>query len=285
MLFRIVRGTGLAGSRGDPVPAEVRSFARCSTSGARRSCAISRRRSIPFVEDPSNADPRFARARVRHRSCRCSREENPRVAEALVALAAAARDVDAPAARDETLAALPRRVAVAVGRLRARGGTAAIDVAGGRRVEVSYGDVRVGPRDARACPRPAGPVRHRRPRGLPLGCRERSTSKAEAAASGARGAGGPPWSSTPICSTGRSSCGPAGRAIACARAAVEGSRKLSDLMIDAKIARGARAALPVVTSARDDLLFVPGLRPAEIARPDGAHPTRRAGSDFGPASI
>jgi tRNA(Ile)-lysidine synthase len=52
-----------------------------------------------------------------------------------------------------------------------------------------------------------------------------------------------------------------------------GSRKLSDLMIDAKIARGARAALPVVTSARGDLLFVPGLRPAEIARPDGR--TRR----------
>jgi len=46
-----------------------------------------------------------------------------------------------------------------------------------------------------------------------------------------------------------------------------GSRKLTDLMIDAKIARGARAALPVVTTARDEVLFVPGLRPAEIGRP------------------
>ena len=61
-----------------------------------------------------------------------------------------------------------------------------------------------------------------------------------------------------------------------------GSRKLSDLMIDAKIARGARAALPVVTSARGELLFVPGLRPAEIARPTAAHPTRRAASVFVP---
>ncbi|HVV48590.1 MAG TPA: tRNA lysidine(34) synthetase TilS, partial [Polyangia bacterium] len=46
-----------------------------------------------------------------------------------------------------------------------------------------------------------------------------------------------------------------------------GSRKLSDLMIDAKVARGERAALPVVVSARGELLFVPGLRPAEEARP------------------
>ena len=52
-----------------------------------------------------------------------------------------------------------------------------------------------------------------------------------------------------------------------------GSRKLSDLMIDARIARATRAALPVVTSARGELLFVPGLRPAESARPSAR--TRR----------
>ena len=50
-----------------------------------------RRRSIPFVEDPSNADPRFARARIRHRILPALAQENPRVAEALRALAAAAR--------------------------------------------------------------------------------------------------------------------------------------------------------------------------------------------------
>ena len=38
-------------------------------------------------------------------------------------------------------------------------------------------------------------------------------------------------------------------------------------MIDAKIARPLRDALPVVTSADDVVLFVPGLRPAEAGRP------------------
>ena len=46
-----------------------------------------------------------------------------------------------------------------------------------------------------------------------------------------------------------------------------GGRKLSHLMIDAKIARPLRDALPVVTSADDVVLFVPGLRPAEAGRP------------------
>jgi tRNA(Ile)-lysidine synthase len=63
-----------------------------------------------------------------------------------------------------------------------------------------------------------------------------------------------------------------------------GSRKLSDLMIDARIARVARAALPVVTSARGELLFVPGLRPAEIARPT-AHTRRIVCIDFEPQGI
>jgi tRNA(Ile)-lysidine synthase len=52
-----------------------------------------------------------------------------------------------------------------------------------------------------------------------------------------------------------------------------GSRKLSDLMIDAKIARGTRASLPVLTAADGEVLYVPGLRPAERGRPSAA--TRR----------
>ena len=63
-----------------------------------------------------------------------------------------------------------------------------------------------------------------------------------------------------------------------------GSRKLSDLMIDARIARGARAGLPVVTSARGELLFVPGLRPAEIARPT-TRTRRLVRIDFEPVNI
>src|SRR6185503_13531371 len=38
-----------------------------------------------------------------------------------------------------------------------------------------------------------------------------------------------------------------------------GSRKLSDLLIDAKIARPLRARLPVLTTVDDEILFVPGL--------------------------
>jgi len=53
-----------------------------------------------------------------------------------------------------------------------------------------------------------------------------------------------------------------------------GRRKLSDLLIDAKIPRDARASLPVVTAAGGELLlFVPGLRPSREAAPSAA--TRR----------
>ena len=61
-----------------------------------------------------------------------------------------------------------------------------------------------------------------------------------------------------------------------------GSRKLSDLMIDAKIARPVRATLPVVTTAGDVVLYVPGLRPAEAGRPS-ATTRRRITVHFEPA--
>jgi len=46
-----------------------------------------------------------------------------------------------------------------------------------------------------------------------------------------------------------------------------GSRKLADLLIDAKVPRAARETLPVLTTADDVVLFVPGLRLAEEGRP------------------
>ena len=49
-----------------------------------------------------------------------------------------------------------------------------------------------------------------------------------------------------------------------------GSRKLSDLLIDAKIARDERARLPVLTTADGVVLYVPGLRPAEHGRPSAS---------------
>jgi tRNA(Ile)-lysidine synthetase-like protein len=47
-----------------------------------------------------------------------------------------------------------------------------------------------------------------------------------------------------------------------------GSRKLSDLLIDAKISRQDRALLPVLCDATGAILCVPGLRPSELGRPD-----------------
>ena len=86
VLFRIVRGTGLAGLQGIPYRREpfVRPLLDLTRAEILR---YLRRRSIPFVADPSNANLRFARARIRHRHLPALAEENPRVAEALVALA------------------------------------------------------------------------------------------------------------------------------------------------------------------------------------------------------
>lgn len=49
-----------------------------------------------------------------------------------------------------------------------------------------------------------------------------------------------------------------------------GSRKLSDLLIDAKIPRESRTGFPVLCDDSGAILFVPGLRPSEIGRPDAA---------------
>jgi tRNA(Ile)-lysidine synthase len=46
-----------------------------------------------------------------------------------------------------------------------------------------------------------------------------------------------------------------------------GSRKLSDLLVDAKVPREQRALLPVLCEAGGAILFVPGLRPSEVGRP------------------
>jgi tRNA(Ile)-lysidine synthase len=268
VLFRIVRGTGLAGLQGIPYRRDpfVRPLLDLSRAEILR---YLRRRSIPFVDDPSNADLRFARARIRHRHLPALAEENPRVGEALVALAAAARGVrPARAASRAAVAgpALSRRVAAVVDRLRARGGTAAVDIAGGRRVEVSYGAVRVGARAlVRPPAAPSGPLRIDGPGTYRWAAGTLDVK--EGARRRARPGGGIAaefdadlleWPLTARARKSGDRMRPRGG---------RGSRKLSDLMIDARIARATRAALPIVTDARGDLLFVPGLRPAESARP------------------
>jgi tRNA(Ile)-lysidine synthetase-like protein len=208
------------------------------------------------------------------------------VGEALVALAAAARDAG-PARRDTDAPvagpALSRRVAAVVDRLRARGGTAEVDLAGGRRVEVSYGAVRVGGRARVATPSSAsaplqvdGPGTYRWGPGT-LDFRE--SPRRRASPMGGRSAEFDAdlldWPLTARARKSGDRMRPRGG---------RGSRKLSDLMIDARIARGMRAALPIVTSASGELLFVPGLRPAETARPT-ARSRRIVTMDFVPEEM
>ncbi len=225
ILFRIVRGTGLRGLGGIPYRRDP--FVR-PLLDVRRSEVLRylQRRSIPHAADPSNADPRFTRARIRHRILPLLADENPRVVEALLGLGRVARQsgtgpapVVAAVREAQTLAPPPPLRIERPGHYRWAGGVLAVQelpVAAALDSRIDFDADRLGwPLLAR--PRAAGD--RMRPRG---------------------GAG---------------------------------TRKLSDLMIDAKIARGARGALPVVTAADGALLWVPGLRPAEAARP--SETTRR----------
>ena len=142
-------------------------------------------------------------------------------------------------------------------RLKARGGSAGIDVAGGRRVEVTYGEARIAPRRT-----VAGGVRQGRvvidgpgAYGWSPGMQLRLIVGADGG--GAFDADRIAWPLVMRARRPGDRMRPRGG---------RGSRKLSDLMIDAKIARAARATLPILTTADDIVLFVPGLRVAEAAR-------------------
>jgi tRNA(Ile)-lysidine synthase len=268
VLHRIVRGTGIAGLAGIPYRREM--FIRPLLDVTRAQILrYLRRRSIPFVEDPSNADPRFARARMRHEILPALARENPRIAEALGALASAARGRPAGKIEPAAVSSLSRRAAVAVARLAARGGTATIDVAGGRRVEVSYGKVRLrdrkGGRDARDAHRaPDPPVVIERPGRYPWPAGGVVEVREDPSGGEGFDADRLAWPLVMRARRAGDRMRPRGG---------RGSRKLSDLMIDAKIARPLRGALPIVTTADDVVLFAPGLRPAEAGRPSAA--TRR----------
>ncbi|HEV3032349.1 MAG TPA: tRNA lysidine(34) synthetase TilS [Polyangia bacterium] len=269
VLFRVVRGTGLAGLAG--IPYLRAPFIRPLLDVTRAEIArYVKRRSLPFVEDPSNADLRYARARVRHRWLPLLAEENPRVREALVALAAAAREARAEGAPlvsdDDARGELPpdvgRRAAEVVARLRGSGGTRRIDVSGRRIVEVAYGRVQIlarQPSARAACaalsvPGPGTYALAPEATSLCLRC----GALGHEDASGAFDAEALAW---PLVLRARRSgdrMRPRGG---------RGSRKLADLLIDAKVPREARDTLPVLTTADDVVLFVPGLRPAEEGRP------------------
>jgi tRNA(Ile)-lysidine synthase len=269
VLFRIVRGTGVHGLAG--IPYRRGAFIRPLLDVTRAEIArYLKRRSLPFVEDLSNADPRFARARVRHRLLPLLAEENPRVREALVALAASAREsrrAPAEQSASDALSGLGRRTAQVVARLRHAGaGTRHVDISGGRVLEIAYGRVRVGQRPAKAAPSGIRPMVIAGPGTYQLDAESVALKISDDGAPGAVSfdADAVRW---PLALRRRQ---PGDRM---RPRGGKGSRKVADLLIDAKVARDRRDSLPVLATAEGIVIFVPGLRPSEQGRPTAT--TRR----------
>ena len=295
VLFRIVRGTGLRGLAGIPYLRApfVRPLLDVTRAEIVRYLA---RRSLTFARDPSNEDLRFARARLRRLVLPVLRRENPRIGEALRRLAAEANRpvgelVPGLAAARASGVHVSARLQASLERAAGAGGTRTFDAEGGHRLTVGYGSLTV----AKQGPRAAGPGRRRRAHADTAPAGEVIIAKpgrfvfdgrtavvlreVAPARSGARATSGPParahqppgderwvwfdgealaWPLTLRARRAGDRMRPRGG---------RGSRKLSDLLIDAKIPREARDRRPVVASAEGELLFVPGLRPSQTGAP------------------
>lgn len=267
ILFRILRGTGIAGLAGMAFQRGnlIRPLLEVRRAQILRYLG---RRKLPFVTDPSNANRRYARVRIRHEVLPFLARENPRVVEALLQLGRQARATPARA----WLAALPaglyvpQRTLEIVDRLAAQSrGTRRVAAAGGA-IVVGYGQVRWEPVAATAQPSPVAAVRVRRP-----GVYRLAAPPAPAVDIRPPLAGPPPSGNAACFDPARvgwplllRAPRPGDRMLP---RGGRGSRKLSDLLIDAKIPREERALLPVLCEAGGALLFVPGLRPSEVGRP------------------
>jgi tRNA(Ile)-lysidine synthase len=262
VLFRILRGTGLPGLAGIPYRRGV--FIRPLLDVRRRSIlAYLGKRHVPFIDDPSNRNRHFARVRIRHEILPVLAKENPKIVEALLALAHQARGLR-PAGEGATLPKLPPRTAALVQRMAAEGrGTRRISVPRGE-IVVSYGKVVFRAPSAavdsscagRTTPVP-GPGLYSLP-GEPGPILELSETNHDPAKDTAFDAAQLvfPLHLRTRCAGDRMR--PRGG---------RGSRKLSDLLVDGKIPREQRAHLPVLADAQGNILFVAGVRPSEIARP------------------
>jgi tRNA(Ile)-lysidine synthase len=232
-----------------------------------------RRRDLGFVSDPSNDDRHYARVRIRHEILPMLARENPRVAESLLRLAREARTRPHRDWRKDIPPGvyLPSRVVDVVDRLVARGeGTTRVSVPGGD-IVVCYGrtswrPIAPGKREPEARPggrviRIDGPGRFSLDGTPVLEITEFHASVAKRGNVPCFDAAGVSW---PLClrhpRPGDRMAPRGGR----------GRRKLSDLLIDAKIPRERRAKLPVLCDSGGRILFVPGIRPSEVGRPDGA---------------
>jgi tRNA(Ile)-lysidine synthase len=275
VLFRILRGTGIAGLAG--IPYRRGPIVRPLLDVRRlQILTFLARRKLDYLRDPSNLDRHYARVRIRKDVLPLLERENPRVVEALLSLARAARGEPGRAwlqLLPEGLY-LPRRTLEVVDRLvRAGHGTRRVAVAGGA-VVVRYGEVAWAPRSPLPAASPAGAL---------------------AATRTIAGPGEYPVAAGPVVriSTPCEGSWPPGNAACFDLGKVRwplvlrtwrrgdrmiprggrGRRKLSDLLIDAKIPREERAGLPVLCDASGTILFVPGLRPSDAGRPGAG--TRR----------
>jgi tRNA(Ile)-lysidine synthase len=272
VLFRIVRGTGIPGLAGIPYRRGI--FIRPLLDVRRKGImAFLGKRRIPFVEDPSNANRHYTRVRIRLDLLPLLAHENPRVVEALLSLAQEARAIaeGTLAPRPLALPSVPRRAAALIQRMAVQGrGTRRVSVPEGE-VVVSYGKVRFRPRAG--LPQASGPLS---PASVPVA--------------------GPGIYRLPGRSEGRAFkleegrhplVPPTGAAVFDAARIARplevrawragdrlrprggrGSRKVSDLLVDAKIPRDLRRELPVLVAADGTILFVAGIRrPSEVGRP------------------
>jgi tRNA(Ile)-lysidine synthase len=269
VLFRIVRGTGLSGLGGISYQRGI--FIRPLLDVRRKGImAFLAKRRIPFVEDPSNANRHYTRVRIRLDLLPLLCRENPRVVDALLSLAQDARAISSGApASTLDLTSVPRRAAALIQRMAVQGqGTRRVSVPQGE-VVVSYGNVEFRPRgrrDSSIRPSPEsirveGPGIYYLPgrgdgRALKLEeGRHPALPPTEAAIFDAARIARPlevrAWR------PGDRLRPRGGR----------GSRKVSDLFVDAKIPRELRRELPVLATADGTILFVAGVRPSEVGRP------------------
>lgn len=275
VLFRIIRGTGLVGLAGIPYRRDALVRPILDVRRAELLTYLAKRK-LPFFSDPSNASRRYTRSRIRHDVLPMLGRENPRVVEALLALSHEAQGRAQSDWRGDLPGDLylPRRAAEAVERAVRAGGTRRVAVKNGQLV-VRYGHVSFERKSEPASP---------------------PTNQVAAPAISPRGGHlrlfGPPAPGIDVLPEETGHC-PAGNSVCFDVARLEwplsvrawrpgdrmaprcgrGTRKLSDLLIDAKIPRRDRSTLPILCDAAGTILFVPGLRPAEAGRP--GHDTQR----------
>ncbi|HEY2601019.1 MAG TPA: tRNA lysidine(34) synthetase TilS [Thermoleophilaceae bacterium] len=263
----------------------VRPLLAATREDTREHC---RARGLPWVEDVSNADPRFARARVRADVLPALRELNPAAERTIVETSRLLRDesevldaaVDDALARlgelapsIEELRALPpglarlvlrrlaesasggsyslaRERADAVLRLGERSGSASLDLGGGLRAVAEYGTLRF-TRTADAAPPP--PAKLLVPGSARFG---------DWQVSAALGEGGEALLAAE----------PLGTALTVRSwregdrmrpAGLGGTKTLQDLFTDRKVPRALRHSLPVVTTEEGEIVWVAGVAVGE----------------------